>query len=307
MSCLCSSQNIICTSTAVDEVFDSKGARSCGRFSAVRVLDSKHPYFNQAVEVIGRAFCGTEKAKPDPCSEWVYSGTTENLFSTLPIAPSEKRLAWFRWLARVSSHWGLKRQGVYVLADGHDMSGISSNGTVVAAAIMAPPGSPSTMDINICDELALLWAAGFPPKDDSTAKGSSVLDRLKAMETALADMHKKVMDQYDSTANAVCSTKSKSKRSTDLHIAMLACDPDRQGQGCGSMMLQLIAQIADADGVPCYLETTGERHEAFYSKGGFKTVERVVIEHKNLRMDVNGGVAGMVRPAQKAAKEEILS
>lgn len=185
-----------------------------------------------------------------------------------------------------------------MLVDGHDMSGSKSDGTVVAVVIVAPPGSPSTMDGSICEELAIMYAAGYPPKDDSLVKHSSVLDRMKALEITLAKIHQRVMDQC--TEKSENSTKPKSNLSTDLHVAVLACDPGRQGSGCGSTLLQFIGRLADADGVPSYLETTGERHEAFYSKkGGYSTVERTVVEHKNLRLDVNGGVAAMVRPPQQ--------
>jgi ribosomal protein S18 acetylase RimI-like enzyme len=43
-----------------------------------------------------------------------------------------------------------------------------------------------------------------------------------------------------------------------------------QGQGIGGRLLQPILARADAGGLPCYLETGGERNVRFYEKHGFK-------------------------------------
>ena len=52
----------------------------------------------------------------------------------------------------------------------------------------------------------------------------------------------------------------------------LGVEPDRQGQGIGSALIQPVLGRADAEGLPCYLETTKERNVTFYRRHGFDVV-----------------------------------
>lgn len=56
------------------------------------------------------------------------------------------------------------------------------------------------------------------------------------------------------------------------YLWALGVDPDAQGQGIGGALLRPVLERADADGVPCYLETQTEANVAFYRKRGFETV-----------------------------------
>jgi ribosomal protein S18 acetylase RimI-like enzyme len=56
------------------------------------------------------------------------------------------------------------------------------------------------------------------------------------------------------------------------YLALLGVDPDYAGIGIGSSLLVPTLAQADADGLPCYLETAEERNVAFYRKHGFETV-----------------------------------
>jgi GNAT superfamily N-acetyltransferase len=62
---------------------------------------------------------------------------------------------------------------------------------------------------------------------------------------------------------------------------ILGVGPEWQGQGVGSQLLQSVLARADADGVPCYLETGTEPNLRFYRRHGFE----VAIED-----DVPGGI-----------------
>jgi ribosomal protein S18 acetylase RimI-like enzyme len=53
-------------------------------------------------------------------------------------------------------------------------------------------------------------------------------------------------------------------------LMILGVDPPFQGQGVGSTLISPTLALADADGLPCYLETTKERNVAFYRKHGFE-------------------------------------
>ena len=56
------------------------------------------------------------------------------------------------------------------------------------------------------------------------------------------------------------------------YLPTLGVDPPRQGQGVGSALLQPILARADADGLPCYLETEKEINVPFYNRHGFEVV-----------------------------------
>ncbi len=52
----------------------------------------------------------------------------------------------------------------------------------------------------------------------------------------------------------------------------LAVDPAQQGQGIGSLLLEPVLRKADAQGLPCYCETSDEKNLPFYLKHGFALV-----------------------------------
>ncbi len=61
---------------------------------------------------------------------------------------------------------------------------------------------------------------------------------------------------------------------THWYLWVIGVEPACQGQGIGSKLLRPILARADADGVPCYLETEGERNVRFYEKHGFKVAHQ---------------------------------
>jgi ribosomal protein S18 acetylase RimI-like enzyme len=54
-----------------------------------------------------------------------------------------------------------------------------------------------------------------------------------------------------------------------LYLAVLGVEPDRQGSGIGSALLQPGLELCDREGLSAYLETSKERNIAFYSRHGF--------------------------------------
>lgn len=53
------------------------------------------------------------------------------------------------------------------------------------------------------------------------------------------------------------------------YLWALASDPDRQGTGVGTALLQPGLEQADSQSLPCYLETHDSNNVAFYKKRGF--------------------------------------
>jgi ribosomal protein S18 acetylase RimI-like enzyme len=60
-----------------------------------------------------------------------------------------------------------------------------------------------------------------------------------------------------------------------LYLAVLGVDPDRQGEGLGSRVIQPGLDLCDQERLPAYLETGKERNVAFYGRHGFEVVDRL--------------------------------
>ena len=57
------------------------------------------------------------------------------------------------------------------------------------------------------------------------------------------------------------------------YLELLGVAPHRQGQGIGKALLLPVCQRADAEGLPCYLETFTERNIPFYESNGFQVAQ----------------------------------
>jgi ribosomal protein S18 acetylase RimI-like enzyme len=79
------------------------------------------------------------------------------------------------------------------------------------------------------------------------------------------------------------------------YLNMLATHPDWQRQGLGGELMGTVFEIADAEGLPCYLETETEVNVAYYRRHGFD-----VRTEWDLRTDDSVGphMWGMLRPSR---------
>jgi GNAT superfamily N-acetyltransferase len=57
------------------------------------------------------------------------------------------------------------------------------------------------------------------------------------------------------------------------YLELLGVAPQRQGQGIGKALLLPVLQRADAEGLPCYLETFTEKNVPFYGSNGFQVAQ----------------------------------
>jgi ribosomal protein S18 acetylase RimI-like enzyme len=67
------------------------------------------------------------------------------------------------------------------------------------------------------------------------------------------------------------------------YLWAIAVDPDRQGQGIGTILMQPGLEHADAQQLPCYLETHDEKNLPFYQKQGFDMVRSEQVPGSELR------------------------
>lgn len=59
-----------------------------------------------------------------------------------------------------------------------------------------------------------------------------------------------------------------------FYLFAVGTDPTSQGQGLGSKILQKTLDQADAEGFPCYLDSSNEKNNPFYEKLGFITFHK---------------------------------
>lgn len=70
----------------------------------------------------------------------------------------------------------------------------------------------------------------------------------------------------------------------DQHVAgphwqlmFLGIDPPHQGKGLGGSLIAPVLERADAEGLPCYLDSGNPRNLSFYHRYGFEVAEEVQI------------------------------
>jgi GNAT superfamily N-acetyltransferase len=59
------------------------------------------------------------------------------------------------------------------------------------------------------------------------------------------------------------------------YLAVLGVEPERQGRGFGSALMQPVLQRCDREGVHAYLESSKERNCVLYQRHGFEIVEEL--------------------------------
>lgn len=61
------------------------------------------------------------------------------------------------------------------------------------------------------------------------------------------------------------------------YLMLLGVDPPQQGRGTGSALIQPVLARADAEGIPCYLETEREINVRFYLRHGFRVLVETAV------------------------------
>jgi ribosomal protein S18 acetylase RimI-like enzyme len=65
-------------------------------------------------------------------------------------------------------------------------------------------------------------------------------------------------------------------KESHYYLRVIGCEPDRQGQGIGSSLMQPMLEQCDARGAPAYLESSNEKNVPLYRRHGFEVTGEVV-------------------------------
>jgi ribosomal protein S18 acetylase RimI-like enzyme len=146
----------------------------------------------------------------------------------------ERRARHLEWYWRCIINYGLRYGEVYTTSD---IPGIS---------VWLPPGQThiTTWRYALAGFLPLPLLMGIKQFFTQTMKGDDLVHQVH--EATMPEPH--------------------------WYLFVLAVDPDQQGMGIGSALVQPGVESADAQHLPCYVETHDERNIAFYLKNGFDLV-----------------------------------
>ena len=150
------------------------------------------------------------------------------------ILPDEsKRLAPLTWFMGRGARYGQLYGEVY------------TTDQVEGAAVWLPPGKTDMTPIGMARAGLLLAPLRM---------GVGAFGRFMSAMDHTEKVHKRDMSQ------------------DQWYLLILGVDPPRQGQGLGGQLIGPVLARADADRLPCYLETSKERNVSFYRKHGFEVV-----------------------------------
>jgi ribosomal protein S18 acetylase RimI-like enzyme len=77
------------------------------------------------------------------------------------------------------------------------------------------------------------------------------------------------------TLRMLASIESRHPHEPHWYLASLGTAVERQGQGVGGALMRPVLEHCDAEGIPCYLESSKQRNLPFYRRHGFEVVEEM--------------------------------
>lgn len=90
--------------------------------------------------------------------------------------------------------------------------------------------------------------------------------------TAILSLGFRPMLRFINSSNYVQKLQKQAISGPRWVLVYLGVEPSQQGKGIGGILIHPILARADADGVPCYVESANARNLTFYKRHGFEIV-----------------------------------
>jgi ribosomal protein S18 acetylase RimI-like enzyme len=158
----------------------------------------------------------------------------DNPMAVYLLPDAETRLRPLSWMFETTVRYGDLYGEVYTTADSLD-----------GAAIWLTPESPSMSRETIA-------AAGM--MDMPQQMGAEAFQRLMVMKNHFDELRQRDAPERH------------------WYLWTLGVDPPRQGQGVGGALIQPVLSRADAEKLPCYVETDKAINVPFYQRHGFEVL-----------------------------------
>jgi ribosomal protein S18 acetylase RimI-like enzyme len=104
--------------------------------------------------------------------------------------------------------------------------------------------------------------------------GKPLLTGLRGVLTMLSVLPY-VASNLGTTLRLLNLIETKHPHEPHWYLASLGTAVEQQGKGVGGALMRPVLERCDAEGTPCYLESSKERNLPFYRRHGFEVVEEV--------------------------------
>jgi len=199
-----------------------------------------------AVALVARSFAGTEMTPPEGSIDWILGPKLKEQWE------DPRRLTLMEWFSKMFDRMTHNMGGRFMLAaqlEGGDLG-------AVVYVIHYPNGFKGMTCRLACNiSRIILCDIGLPASKQLGDGKAGFMKRMGATNVA-RDMHKKWMSHPH-----VC-------------LMVTAVEPSVQGRGLCSKLLRQVNIYADSLNLPIWLETSGGRNVAMYSRFGYEVVEK---------------------------------
>jgi len=198
-----------------------------------------------ALEIATVSFCGDAGHSPEGTMDWNLGPKLKEQWG------DARRAKMMRWFMDFSMQMCYRENG-FVLAATLDNGDF---GAVVFAHVRLS-GNPGT-----CQMLSLMCCGpGLPPLFQMGDAKWGIMKRLEAIADKTEPAHERLMP------------------GPHVFISVMAVTPSAQGKGLCGKLMRLVNVWADKNGLPVYLETSGDKNVAVYKRFGYEVAEQLVLQ-----------------------------
>jgi GNAT superfamily N-acetyltransferase len=110
-----------------------------------------------------------------------------------------------------------------------------------------------------------------------TPPGKWKLSIWRQLLMAPAMMKTVTLRRLPAVMSGIAAVEKKHPHEPHFYLLALGVEPDQQGRGIGSALMQPVLERCDREGIPAYLESSKERNVPLYERHGFRVTEEMVI------------------------------